>query len=275
MHRASEAELRSLNEFVLRRQIGLGLTGRVYEAFDKRQQQLVAVKVLRKSLLNDRSLRQRFEAEADIVARFVHPGIVRIHGHGETPNRGWFLVMDLLPNGDLASLSGTSLPIAQAVEWIRDVATAIGYAHSAGVIHCDLKPTNLLLAGDGRVVVTDFGFAQVREASEWSKSCIAGTPTFMAPEQIDAGWGDIGPQTDIYGLGAVLYFLLTGSTPVVGTRLSEIFEQVTSPTEIRAVTELRQDVPAWLAKLCRRCLLKRPSARFQNVEELLVTLSSG
>ena len=266
------AENRTLNDFVLRRQIGLGLTGRVYEAFDKRQQQLVAVKVLRKSLLSDRSLRERFEAEADIVARLTHPGIVRIHGHGETPNRGWFLVMDLLPNGDLTPYAGNSLPIKQAVDWVREVATAIGYAHGAGVIHCDLKPANLLLSMDGHVVVTDFGFAQAHEVLGRSASCIAGTPAFMAPEQIDAAWGHVGPQTDIYGLGAVLFFLLTGSPPVVGIRMSEIFEQVTSASEIQVVIDLRPDVPSWLADVCHRCLRKRSSERFQSTEAVITAL---
>ena len=269
------AENRTLDDFVLRRQIGLGLTGRVYEAFDKRQQQLVAVKVLRKSLLSDRSLRERFEAEADIVARLTHPGIVQIHGHGETPNQGWFLVMDLLPNGDLTPYAGNSLPVKQAVDWVREVAIAIGYAHGAGVIHCDLKPANLLLSVDGHAVVTDFGFAQAHEALGRDKSNIAGTPAFMAPEQVDATWGQVGPQTDIYGLGAVLYFLLTGMPPVVGTRMSEIFDQVTSTNDIQAITNLRADAPAWLADVCHRCLRKRPSERFQSAEAVIAALLSG
>ncbi len=273
MLRVNKAENVTLNDFVLRRQIGLGLTGRVYEAFDKRQQQLVAVKVLRKSLLSDRSIRQRFEAEADIVARLAHPGIVRIHGHGETPNRGRFLVMDLLSNGDLSAFAGHSLPITQAVDWLREVAAAIAYAHHAGVIHCDLKPANLLLAEDGHVVLTDFGFAQTHEALKSGATCIAGTPAFMAPEQVDPAWGSVGPQTDIYGLGAVLYFLLTGSSPVVGNHLSDIFEQVTSTTETPSVTTHRPDVPSWLADFCQRCLRKRASERFQNAEAVIAALS--
>ena len=262
------AESRSLKDFVLRRQIGLGLTGRVYEAFDKRQQRLVAVKVLRKSWLTDRSLRDRFEAEADIVARLIHPGIVRIHGHGETPNGGWFIVMDLLPGGDLTPFAGPALPVEQAIDWIRQVASAIGHAHREGVIHCDLKPANLLLSADKRVVVTDFGFAQTYETIG-RRVCLAGTPAFMAPEQVDVSWGPVGPPTDVYGIGAVLFFLLTGSPPVCGTRLSVILDEVTSRHEIAAVTNLRPDVPSRLVEVCRRCLSKSPRERFQSAAELV------
>ena len=266
------AEPRNLKDFVLRRQIGLGLTGRVYEAFDKRQQKLVAVKVLRKSWLTDRSLRERFEAEADIVARLKHPGIVRIHGHGETPNGGWFIVMDLLPGGDLTPFAGPALPVDQVVDWIRQVASAIGYAHREGVIHCDLKPANLLLSANERVVVTDFGFAQSRETLG-RHACIAGTPAFMAPEQVDAAWGQVGQQTDAYGLGAVLFFLLTGLPPVRGTRLSDLLNEVASPNEIPAVTNWRPDVPSRLAEVCQRCLRKSPAERFRNADELVKALN--
>ena len=265
------AEPRSLKDFVLRRQIGLGLTGRVYEAFDKRQQRLVAVKVLRKSWLNDRSLRERFEAEADIVARLIHPGIVRIHGHGETPNGGWFIVMDLLPGGDLTPVAGPALPVEQAVDWIRQVASAIGYAHREGVIHCDLKPANLLLSADEHVVVTDFGFAQTRETLG-RRACLVGTPTFMAPEQVDASWGPVGQPTDVYGIGAVLFFLLTGSPPVRGSRLSDLLDEVASPNEVQAVTDFRPDVPSRFAEVCRRCLKKSPRKRFQHLDEVIAAL---
>ena len=264
-------EQRTLNDFVLRRQIGLGLTGRVYEAFDKQQQRLVAVKVLRKSWLTDRSLRERFEAEADIVARLDHPGIVRIHGHGETPNRGWFIVMDLLPGGDLTPFAGPALALDRAVEWFRQVTNAVGYAHSEGVIHCDLKPANLLLSAEGHIVVTDFGFAQTRETLG-RRPVIAGTPAFMAPEQVDAAWGSVGPPTDAYGLGAVLYFLLTGSAPIRGNSFRNLLDEVASSNEIQPVNDLRCDVPARLAEVCRRCLRKSPGERFQNMAELVNVL---
>lgn len=269
----SLAQERTLAEFVLRRQIGLGLTGRVYEAFDKQQQKLVAVKVLRKSLLADLSLRERFEAEANIVARLDHPGIIRIHGHGKTPNGGWFIVMDLLPGGDLTSQAGLSLPVAQATDWIRQVARAVAYAHENGIVHCDLKPANLLLAKDGYVIVTDFGFAQTREQE--LSSYVAGTPAFMAPEQIDRVWGPIGPRTDVYGLGAVLYFLLTGSSPVAGSRIQDVLADVLSSNEIPSVIKLRADVPGWLADVCQCSLRKLPGNRFESVAALLAAFPSA
>lgn len=264
---------RTLTEFVLRRQIGYGLTGRVYEAFDKQQQRLVAVKVLRKSWLTDRALRERFEAEAEVVARLNHSGIVRVHGHGATPNDGWFLVMDLLSNGDLTPFAGLSLPVAQATDWIRQVALAVDHAHRQGVIHCDLKPANLLLADDQRVIVTDFGFAQLRDQTARRNLAIAGTPAFMAPEQIDPNLGAVSPQTDIYGLGTVLHFLLTGQPPVPGSRVRDVFDEITSPQEIAPITTLRSDVPGQLANLCARCLRKSPQDRFVAMSDVIESLS--
>ncbi len=270
--RVSLPEKLNLRDFVLRRQIGLGLTGRVYEAFDKRQQKLVAVKVLRKSLLADHSLREKFQAEAGIVSRLTHPGIVRIHGQGETPNGGWFIVMDLLPNGDLSQLTGQTLPVQQVVDWVRQVAVSIGYAHQQGVVHSDLKPANLLRSKEGLVVVTDFGFAQINESPKHRALCIAGTPAFMAPEQIDAAWGEVGPHTDIYGLGAVLFYLLTGKPPIVGRDLSDCLDQVASAVEVPEIISLRQDVPGWLVAVCQRSLRKSPRERFESLEEMLEAL---
>ena len=267
-------EVRTLNDFVLRRQIGLGLTGRVYEAFDKRHQRLVAVKVLRKSLINDRSLRERFENEVGIVAQLSHPNIVRIEGHGETPNRGRFIVMDLFANGDLTKFAEASLPIHQAIDWVLTAASAIAYAHQSGVIHCDLKPANVLLSSDQQIAVTDFGFAQVKSTLSAQKSFIAGTPAFMAPEQFDRRWGEIGPQTDIYGLGAVLYFLLTNSPPINGATTNNILSQLAAESDIQAAKALRPDIPSWLADTISRCLRKNTSQRFESVEALITALSA-
>ena len=261
-------------DFVLRRQIGQGLTGRVYEAFDKRHQRLVAVKVLRKALINDRSLRERFENEVGIVAQLSHPGIVRIEGHGETPNRGRFIVMELFANGDLTKFAGALLPIQQSIDWLLEAAAAIAYAHKAGVIHCDLKPANVLLSSDQIIAVTDFGFAQVKTALSDQRSFIAGTPAFMAPEQVDSTWGVIGPQTDIYGLGAVFYFLLTGVPPVNGVSHNGILSQVTAESEIQSVISVRPDVPNWVADIISRSLRKNASQRFESVEALIAAFNT-
>lgn len=271
----SGVEVRTLKDFVLRRQIGLGLTGRVYEAFDKHHQRLVAVKVLRKTLINDRSLRERFVNESNIVAQLSHPGIVRIEGHGETPNRGRFIVMELFENGDLTKFAGTSLPIKQAIDWLLEAAAAITYAHKAGVIHCDLKPANLLLSSCLQISVTDFGFAQVKTALSNQLTFIAGTPAFMAPEQVDRTWGEIGPQTDIYGLGAVLYFLLTGSPPINGATTNDVLSRLTSESEIQSVKVMRPETPNWLADIISRSLCKNASQRFKSVETLIEALNNG
>lgn len=267
-------QVRTLDDFVLRRQIGLGLTGRVYEAFDKRHQRLVAVKVLRKALISDRSLRERFENEVSIVAQLSHPGIVRIEGHGETPNRGRFIVMELFENGDLTKFAGKSLPTQRAVEWLLEASAAIAYAHKAGVIHCDLKPANMLLSADNHVAVADFGFAQLKTALPDQRSFIAGTPSFMAPEQVDSTWGQIGPHTDIYGLGAVMYFLLTGSAPINGATTQDILSQLTAKSDIPSVEILRPNIPDSVSNIIDRSLRKDPKQRIESVETLIALLRS-
>jgi len=123
--------------------------------------------------------------------------------------------------------------------------------------------------------VTDFGFAQVKTALSNQLTFIAGTPAFMAPEQVDRTWGEIGPQTDIYGLGAVLYFLLTGSPPINGATTNDVLSRLTSESEIQSVKVMRPETPNWLADIISRSLCKNASQRFKSVETLIEALNNG
>src|SRR5262249_43520601 len=155
---------------------------------------------------------ERFLEEAAILGRLRHPGIVAVRGLGRLPDGGHFLVMGLVEGGDLARrLAAGPIDVADAIRWTAEAADAIEHAHQQGVIHCDLKPSNLLLGNDGRVRVTDFGLARTLTASRHA----GGTPGFMAPEQRDAG-GEVSVRADVYGLGAVLFALLTGRAPDTG-----------------------------------------------------------
>jgi serine/threonine protein kinase len=211
--------LLNYDDYVLRRMIGAGAVGKVYVASCRKTSTDVAVKFLRKSFLRRPSVVARFIDEAAVLARLKHPGIIRLHGLGRTPRGGLFIVMDLMSGGDLARrIADGPISFADAARWTAEAADAVQNAHEQGVIHCDLKPSNLLLDADEHVIVTDFGLAR-EESAATEATVIAGTPAFMAPEQVADCYGQIGPHTDLYGLGAVLYTLITGRPPIteVGT----------------------------------------------------------
>ena len=172
--------------------------GKVYRATWRGSDVPVAVKLLRKPLRGHETAAARFREEAALLARLRHPGIVAVHGVGLLPDGGHFLVMDLVEGSDLARQPRP--PVAEALRWVAEAADAIEYAHRMGVVHCDLKPSNLLLGGDGHVRVSDFGLARSLAGGDAPRG---GTAGFMAPEQFDPE-GRVSPRTDVYGLGAVL-----------------------------------------------------------------------
>jgi eukaryotic-like serine/threonine-protein kinase len=152
---------------------------------------------------------------------------------------------------------------------------ALGHAHERGIVHCDLKPANLLLDEGGRVRVTDFGLARsLAEGTPWAAE-VEGTAPFMAPEQASRCWGPIDRRTDVYGLGAVLFALLTGRPPVAGRRLPDVLAEVISATPVIAPSRLRPGLSETVDALCRKCLAKRPEERFQTVHEVRAALSKA
>jgi RNA polymerase sigma factor (sigma-70 family) len=225
-----EEGLIAYGDVVLLRQLGQGGMGKVYRATWRGSDEPVAVKLLRKPLREHRTAAEHFRAEAALLARLRHPGIVAVHGVGLLPDGGHFLVMDLVEGSDLARQPRP--PVAEALRWVAEAADAVEYAHGMGVIHCDLKPSNLLLGGDGHVRVSDFGLAR---SSAGGDAPHGGTAGFMAPDR------KVSPRTDVYGLGAVLRALLPERPPEVDT-------------------------------LCRRCLARGPAARYASAAELASAL---
>jgi DNA-directed RNA polymerase specialized sigma24 family protein/tRNA A-37 threonylcarbamoyl transferase component Bud32 len=230
-----EEGLLAYGDIVLLRQLGQGGMGKVYRASWRGSDVPVAVKLLRRSLRGHEAAAARFREEAALLARLRHPGIVAVHGIGLLPDGGHFLVMDLVDGSDLARQDRP--PIGEAVRWVAEAADAIEYAHRVGVVHCDLKPSNLLLGSDGHVLVSDFGLARSLAGGDAPHG---GTAGFMAPEQLDPD-GRVSPRTDIYGLGAVLVALIPERSP---------------------------DVDA----LCRRCLAPDPEARYASAADLASAL---
>lgn len=147
------------------------------------------------------------------------------------------------------------------MSWIASAADAVDFAHSQGVIHCDLKPSNLLLSDTGQIRVTDFGFAIRLAEDSGRKHALAGTPAFMAPEQADSTWGPISPRTDVWGLGAVLYFLLYGRPPHDGPHVAATLTGVLSRQPVSFPDDRKANVSVQLRDIVERCLRKPPEER--------------
>ncbi|MFN0019569.1 MAG: serine/threonine-protein kinase [Pirellulaceae bacterium] len=256
-------------DYVVRQMIGSGRMGKVYRAWQRSLEREVAIKFLRKSFLNDGDAIERFIREARTVAQLRHPNILAVHGLGRTPYGGYFMVLDPVHGPDLATLANQQpIDVNLAVGWIATAADALAHAHLRGIIHCDLKPANLLLDEDGRLLVADFGLARTWNTAGTQPHEVAGTAPFMAPEQIEPSFGPIGPWTDVYALGAVLYTLLTGKPPYYGRTLADILAQVVAARMPPGVEEIRPDIPREVADLCLRCLQKDASTRYQDIKQL-------
>jgi eukaryotic-like serine/threonine-protein kinase len=206
----------TLGQFVIRRLLGRGGMGAVYEAHDTRLDRAVALKILPAEFLHDRTFGRRFEAEARVIARLEHPNIVPIYASGIDSGVPW-MSMRLLTGDSLSVLldRGPLAPV-QAVQLLRNVAAALDYAHGLGVVHRDVKPANILLDRSGTACVADFGLAQMSGLTSGltQTGMITGTPHYMAPEQALGLAFDY--RCDIYSLGIVAYELLVGTPPFSG-----------------------------------------------------------
>ncbi|HEX6130602.1 MAG TPA: serine/threonine-protein kinase, partial [Actinomycetota bacterium] len=203
------------DRYELRALLGRGGMGEVYEAADRRLDRTVAVKVLRPELAADRRFVARFQREARTAARLAHPSIVAVHDAGEHDGRV-FIVMQHVAGGTLSDVVGREGPLApaRAARIAADVAEALAHAHARGVVHRDVAPGNVMVEADGRAKVLDFGIARAAQGSAAAGAVLAtsttihGTLAYAAPELFAGGRGD--QRVDVYGLGAVLYELLTG-----------------------------------------------------------------
>jgi hypothetical protein len=199
-------------------ELGRGGMGIVYRARQTRLDRLVALKMLRAGAQASAMELARFRTEAALQARVQHPHIVQIFEIGETAE-GPFFALELVDGPSLdKQLSGTPQPAAKAAQLVETLARAIHQAHQKELIHRDLKPANILLTADGSPKVGDFGLARrlEGEAGQTQSGEVLGTPSYMAPEQAMGRLDAIGPATDVYALGAILYALLTGRPPLVG-----------------------------------------------------------
>jgi eukaryotic-like serine/threonine-protein kinase len=261
--------LLSHKDFLLRQLIGAGRMGKVYEALDLKMGRRVAVKFLRKSLLRHPEVVRRFVEESRTIECLRHPNIVGTEGLGRTPGGSYFIVMDLVDGPDLGRIAAQrTIAVSEALQWVMSTCEAIEYAHEQGIIHCDLKPANLLLSSSGWLRVTDFGFARSSKGENpWALE-LEGTVPFMAPEQASPSWGPIDRRTDVYGIGAVLFALLTSRPPFVGRRLPDILTEVISATPVVSPASIRPELPEAVTDFCGKCLAKEKTDRFPGIREV-------
>jgi eukaryotic-like serine/threonine-protein kinase len=249
-------------------EIGRGGMGVVYRARQLGLKRLVALKMVLASRYASPQQLARFQREAEILARLHHPNVVQIHEVGDLEGMPFFC-MEYLEGGSLAGkVNGQPQPPQAVAELVESLARAVHAAHEQGIVHRDLKPANILLDGAGVPKITDFGLAKHwREEAGQTGSHIVGTPSHLAPEQVRRDGVAIGPATDVYALGVMLYELLTGRVPYRGESSMDTVLQVLHEEPVPP-SRLRPRLPADLETITLRCLNKNPLRRYASAAEL-------
>jgi serine/threonine-protein kinase len=251
-------------------ELGRGGMGVVYRARQTRLNRLVALKMILTGVHAGSEQLARFRAEAQVVARLQHPQIVNIYDVGEHQGLP-YLALEYVDGGNLAQLLEDSprQSVRRAAELTATLAAAVEHAHRCGIVHRDLKPANVLLMADGTPKVTDFGLAKQLDAgtARTASGAILGTPSYMAPEQAGGKGKHIGPATDVYALGAILYELLTGRPPFRAEAALDTLMQVMSE-DVVPPARLRADCPRDLDAICLKWLQKKPAERYASAAAL-------
>jgi serine/threonine-protein kinase len=276
-------ESRKLGQYQLKQRLGAGGMGEVYLAEHLLLKQPCAVKLIRPERAGDSAVLRRFEREVQATARLRHWNTVQIFDYGHAADGTFYYVMEYLPGPTLEQLvkQHGPLPPARAVHLLRQACLALREAHAIGLVHRDVKPANIMICERGGVhdvvKVLDFGLVKAvgldgADDKLTQQGTIAGTPAYMSPEQA-SGNDHLDARSDIYSLGAVAYFLLTGQPPFRRDRAIQLLvAHIHEP--VRPLTELRPDVPADLQGVVLRCLEKGPARRFPDVTRLHEALTS-
>jgi serine/threonine protein kinase/WD40 repeat protein len=272
--KASEApgvgtKVRYFGDYELLEEIARGGMGVVYKARQVGLDRVVALKMILAGQLASETDVQRFHTEAAAAAKLDHPGIVPVHEVGEHQGQHYFS-MGYVEGQSLADkLVDGPLPPREAAELTKKLAEAVAYAHEEGVIHRDLKPANVLLDKSGQPRITDFGLAKKLEADSHLTGTgqILGTPSYMPPEQAAGTTAEVGPATDVYALGAVLYALTTGRPPFQAANPMDTLLQVMEKEPV-PVRQLDAAIPRDLETICLKCLEKSPERRYVSAQEL-------
>lgn len=266
--------IKYIGEYKILEEIARGGMGVVFKAKQERLKRVVALKMILSGRLADDADIQRFQREAQAAAKLQHPNIVAVHEIGQHEGHHYF-TMDLVEGQSLSdAIREETLPPREAARIIRIVAEAIQAAHDQGTLHRDLKPANILINTAGEPKVTDFGLAKVLDELDddsrlelTATGQILGTPSYMSPEQAEGKHSHIGPSTDVYSLGAVLYACLTGRAPFVANSPVDTLLQVVreDPPSLRV---LNPSIPRDLENICLKCLAKEPHKRYGKAQDL-------
>jgi eukaryotic-like serine/threonine-protein kinase len=263
------AEERILNNrYQILEPLGKGGMAIVYRARDLMLERMVAVKVLREDYSRDPAFQERFRQEAKAAANLSHPNIVTVHDFG-LDNGQLFLVMEYVPGTDLKTLikqRGRFSP-EETIPLLVQACAGIGYAHRAGLVHCDVKPQNMLVTPDMRLKVADFGIARAFSTihPEEQSDVVWGSPQYFAPEQ--ASGATPSPASDVYSLGIIMYEMLTGSLPFQATTAVDL-ARLHVEEEPPLLSEMIPDISPTLEQILTKVLSKEPSQRYRTADQL-------
>ncbi len=264
------------NRYRIEGRIGSGGMADVYRARDLMLERTVAIKLLRENFSQDPTFRERFRQEAKAAANLSHPNIVTIHDFG-FDDQQIFIVMEYVPGTDLKTIleSRGSLNVDEALPLIIQACAGVGYAHRAGLVHCDVKPHNMIVTPDQHLKVTDFGIARALASipTQEVNNVVWGSPQYFSPEQ--AAGHPPSPASDVYSLGVVLYEMLTGRLPFIASTAAELshMHRSVAPTPPSQQNPL---IPPVLEQACLKVLSKEPSSRYRTADQfgrVLISLS--
>jgi serine/threonine-protein kinase len=265
----SPETVRGLDAYEVLAQIGHGPDGVVYKARHRLRNRLEVVKLIAGGENAGPEELARFRLGAESQRLLRHANVVQVHEVGEQDGLAYF-AMEYVDGGNLARrIAGQARPAAEAARLVQALAEAMHYAHQRGIVHCDLKPANVVLTADGTPKITDFGLAKRLDGEQTLTATgeVLGTPSYMAPEQAAGRTREIGPPCDVYALGAILYELLTGRPPFKGRTPLETVQQVLERRPVR-LRKLNRQVPAALESICLKCLEYNPRARYRSAQKL-------
>ena len=264
-----------LGKYVIWELLGKGGMGKIYRAVHPTLDRDVAIKLIELDFTGDPTVVGRFRREAQVIAALRHPGIIQVYDFDAVDDK-LYMVMEYVPGESLAQrltgihVLGQQLPLSEALRLFRAITAAVAYAHRRGVVHCDLKPGNVLLSTDEQPILTDFGISKFISGERITVTGdILGTPHYMAPEQ--AAGGEVGPHTDVYALGVILYELTTGVLPFKGeTSMSIVFRHVHEPPP--PPRSVNANLPESVEQIILKAMAKAPAERFRTASELLAAI---
>ncbi len=263
------ADARLDSPYEIRSLLGIGATSLVYRAHDRALGKDVAIKLLKEEVGLDQGARERFRLESQALSELSHPNIIKVYGSGEGTGRP-FMVLELVEGRNLRKwMQDASKKTDQLVDMVIQVADGMYHAHTSGIVHRDLKPSNIFISEGGVPKVGDFGLAgwELGRTSLTQVGVGMGTPSYMSPEQTRGAHREVGPATDIYALGVILYEVLTGRVPFEEKRVQILFQQIQEDPPLPP-SALRAGLHPALDAIVLKALEKRPEKRFASARDL-------